>query len=94
MVKFINLDRQYDNLHPKLLAAYTRVMMSGRYIMGPELDAFEREFAEYCGVAHCVGVANGTDAITLAILANMGIREGFRVAVPSLLLLGLPGLSG
>ncbi len=55
---------------------------SGRYILGPEVSAFEEEFAAYCGSAHAVGVANGTDAITIALRA-MGIGPGDEVVVPS-----------
>ena len=58
------------------------VVESGRYILGPEVEAFEREFASYLGVRHCVGVANGTDAITIA-LRSMGVRPGDEVVVPS-----------
>ncbi len=59
-----------------------RVLDSGRYILGPEVEAFEREFAAYCGAAHAVGVANGTDAITIALRA-MGVGPGDEVVVPS-----------
>ena len=60
----------------------TAVARSGRYILGPEVEAFEREFAGYCGARHCVGVANGTDAITIALQAA-GVRPGDEVVVPS-----------
>ncbi len=50
--------------------AIARVLANGRYILGPEVEAFEREFAEYLGVAHVVGVANGTDALTIALRAS------------------------
>ncbi len=63
-------------------AAIERVLDSGKYILGPEVSAFEREFADYCGAAHGVGVANGTDAITIALRA-MGIGAGDEVVVPS-----------
>src|SRR3954453_11990256 len=54
----------------------------GRYILGPEVEAFEREFAAYCGARHCVGVANGTDAISIGLRA-LGVRPGDEVVVPS-----------
>lgn len=63
-------------------AAMKRVLDSGWYIRGVEGAAFEREFAEYCGVAHCVGVANGLDALVL-ILRAYGIGTGDEVIVPS-----------
>jgi dTDP-4-amino-4,6-dideoxygalactose transaminase len=58
------------------------VAASGRYILGPEVDAFEREFADFLGVEHCVGVANGTEAITIALRA-LGVHPGDEVVVPS-----------
>jgi dTDP-3-amino-3,4,6-trideoxy-alpha-D-glucose transaminase len=69
-------------LREELREAIERVMASGRYILGPEVEAFEREFAGYCGAAHGVGVANGTDAITIALRA-MGVGAGDEVVVPS-----------
>jgi dTDP-4-amino-4,6-dideoxygalactose transaminase len=69
-------------LREQLRAAIERVLDSERYILGPEVDAFEREFAAYCGCAHAVGVANGTDAITIALRA-MGVVPGDEVVVPS-----------
>jgi dTDP-4-amino-4,6-dideoxygalactose transaminase len=59
------------------------VIGRGAFILGPEVDAFEREFADYLGVRHVVGVANGTDAITIA-LRSMGVRPGDEVVIPSL----------
>jgi dTDP-4-amino-4,6-dideoxygalactose transaminase len=69
-------------LREQLRAAVNRVLDSERYILGPEVQAFEREFAEYCGTSHAVGVANGTEAITIALRA-MGIGPGDEVIVPS-----------
>ncbi len=69
-------------LQTELRAAIERVLDSERYILGPEVQAFEREFAEYCGAAHAVGVANGTEAITIALRA-MGVGPGDEVVVPS-----------
>ena len=58
------------------------VIDAGKYILGPEVAAFEREFADYLGVAHVVGVANGTDALTIALRAA-GVGPGDEVVVPS-----------
>jgi dTDP-3-amino-3,4,6-trideoxy-alpha-D-glucose transaminase len=69
-------------LRVELRAAIDRVLDSERYILGPEVSAFEQEFAAYCGTAHAVGVANGTDAITIALRA-MGVGPGDEVVVPS-----------
>ncbi len=69
-------------LRGELRAAIERVLDSERYILGPEVSAFEREFAAYCGAAHAVGVANGTDALTIALRA-MGVGPGDEVVVPS-----------
>jgi dTDP-3-amino-3,4,6-trideoxy-alpha-D-glucose transaminase len=67
----------------RIAARLAEVAASGRYILGPELDAFEREFAAYLGVGHVVGVGNGTDAITIALRA-LGVRPGDEVVCPSL----------
>jgi dTDP-3-amino-3,4,6-trideoxy-alpha-D-glucose transaminase len=69
-------------LREELRAAIERVLDSQRYILGPEVSAFETEFADYCGARHAVGVANGTDAITIALRA-MGVGPGDEVVVPS-----------
>jgi dTDP-3-amino-3,4,6-trideoxy-alpha-D-glucose transaminase len=66
----------------ELRAAVERVLDSERYILGPEVKAFEQEFASYCGAAEAVGVANGTDALTIALRA-MGVGPGDEVVVPS-----------
>jgi dTDP-3-amino-3,4,6-trideoxy-alpha-D-glucose transaminase len=69
-------------LREELRAAIDRVLDSERYILGPEVSAFEDELAAYCGAEHAVGVANGTDAITIALRA-MGVGPGDEVVVPS-----------
>jgi dTDP-3-amino-3,4,6-trideoxy-alpha-D-glucose transaminase len=69
-------------LHGELRAAVDRVLESERYILGPEVLAFEEEFATYCGARHAIGVANGTEAITIALRA-MGVGPGDEVVVPS-----------
>jgi len=69
-------------LREEIHAAVEGVLESGRYILGPQVAAFEEEFARYCGAQHAVGVANGTDAITIALRA-MGVGPGDEVIVPS-----------
>jgi dTDP-3-amino-3,4,6-trideoxy-alpha-D-glucose transaminase len=69
-------------LRAELRAAIERVLDSGAYILGPEVQAFEREFADYCGAGEAIGVANGTEAITIALRA-MGVGPGDEVVVPS-----------
>lgn len=81
-VPFLDLGFTYSELKDELDAAVTRVQHSGRYVLGPEVEAFEREFAEYCGVKYCVGVGSGLDALTL-MLAAIDIGPGDEVIVPA-----------
>lgn len=81
-VPFLDLGASYRELREQIDAAVHRVMESGWYILGPEVEAFEREYAEYCGAQHCVGVANGLDALHL-VLRAMGVGLGDEVIVPS-----------
>jgi dTDP-3-amino-3,4,6-trideoxy-alpha-D-glucose transaminase len=69
-------------LRPEIDARMRAVVDGGRFILGPEVEAFEAEFAAYVGARHAVGVANGTDAITLTLRA-MGVGPGDEVVVPS-----------
>jgi dTDP-4-amino-4,6-dideoxygalactose transaminase len=71
-----------EPLRERLRERAAAVLDSGRYILGPEVDAFETELAAYLGVRHVVGVANGTDAITIALRA-LGVGPGDEVVVPS-----------
>jgi dTDP-3-amino-3,4,6-trideoxy-alpha-D-glucose transaminase len=71
-----------EPLREELRAAIDRVLDSERYILGPEVKAFEQEFAAYCGAGDAVGVANGTEAITIALRA-IGVGPGDEVIVPS-----------
>jgi dTDP-4-amino-4,6-dideoxygalactose transaminase len=64
-----DIRRQNHAIAAEIQTAISRVLERAWYILGPEVDAFEREFAEYCGVEHCVGVGNGTDALELALRA-------------------------
>jgi dTDP-4-amino-4,6-dideoxygalactose transaminase len=81
-VPFLDLKGITHSQHAELTAAFGRVLASGWFILGEELKAFEREFADYCGAQFCVGVANGLDALTLGLRA-MGIGAGDEVLVPS-----------
>ncbi len=81
-IPFLDLRHVYRELAPEFDAAYRRVMEGGRYILGEEVDAFEAEFAAYCGARYCVGVGNGLDALSL-ILRAAGIGHGDEVLVPS-----------
>lgn len=81
-VLFLDLKSPYQELQTELDAAYRRVMESGWYILGEEVDSFEKDFSAFCQTKHCMGVANGLDALHL-ILRAYGIGEGDEVIVPS-----------
>lgn len=81
-IPFLDLDSPYLELKNELDSACLRVMKSGRYILGKEVEAFEAEFAAYCESKHCIGVGNGLDALHL-ILRAMDIGPGDEVIVPS-----------
>lgn len=86
MIPFLDLKAINAQYRDELVAAATRVIDSGWYIQGGEVKAFEEEFAQYCGSEHCVGVANGLDALTLTLRAwkEMGLlKEGDEVIVPA-----------
>jgi dTDP-3-amino-3,4,6-trideoxy-alpha-D-glucose transaminase len=81
-VRYVNLARSAALHREEVAATLARVVDSGTYIGGPELDAFEREFAAYCGTAYAVGVANGTEALELTLRA-WKIGAGDEVIVPA-----------
>ena len=81
-VPFLDLGMGYRELRAALDAAAQRVMESGWYILGGEVEAFERTFASYCGAKHCVGVGNGLDALIL-ILRGYDIGSDDEVIVPA-----------
>jgi dTDP-4-amino-4,6-dideoxygalactose transaminase len=82
LVQFLDIARLQKSIRPQLDTAYQRVMDSGWFIMGPELLAFESEFAIYSEVRYCIGVGNGLEALHL-LLRAYGIGEGDEVIVPS-----------
>lgn len=82
MIPFLDLRLSTAELRPEIDQALARVVKSGVYILGPEVEAFENEFSEYCGARHCVGVASGLDALTL-LLRGLGVGAGDEVIVPS-----------
>lgn len=82
-VSFLELLPTYKELKPELDEAYHRVMDSGWYLLGKETEAFEAEFAEYCGTKFCVTTGNGLDALHL-ILRAVGIGPGDEVVVPAM----------
>ena len=82
MVPFLDLGAATAEIRVELDTALGRVLASGRYILGPEVEAFEREFASFAGTAYCVGVGNGLDAIELALRA-LDVGTGDEVIVPS-----------
>ena len=82
MIPFLDLGAAYRDLKTEIDTAIHRVLDSGWYILGPEVDAFEADWAAYCGSDHAVGLANGLDALILALRA-LDIGPGDEVIVPS-----------
>lgn len=86
MIKFLDIQRITDSFEPELSLAVQRVIKRGWFIHGEEVAAFEREYATYIGSKHCIGVANGLDALRLILKAwiEMGVmNEGDEVIVPA-----------
>lgn len=81
-VPFVDVLQQLGPIRAELLEAVARVIDRGSFILGPEVEAFEREFADYCGVEHVVSVSNGLDALSLTLRAA-GVGPGDEVIVPS-----------
>jgi dTDP-4-amino-4,6-dideoxygalactose transaminase len=81
-VPILDLVRQYQSIKPEMDAAILRVVASGRFILGPEVEALEQEVATFCGAKAAIAVASGTDALLLSLRA-LGIGPGDAVLVPS-----------
>ena len=82
MIPFLDMKPVYAELKPELDAAFARVMESGWYVLGKEVEAFEAEYAAFCGTRHCVGLGNGLEALEL-VLRAWDIGAGDEVIVPS-----------
>jgi dTDP-3-amino-3,4,6-trideoxy-alpha-D-glucose transaminase len=81
-VPFMSLGRHHEPIAEELREAFDRVLDDGGFVLGPEIDEFEREFAAFCGVEYCVGVGSGTAALALGLLAA-GLGPGDEVIVPA-----------
>lgn len=86
MVKYLDLQKINASFEPELTEAVERTVKSGWYLFGAEVEEFERRFARYCGVGHCVGVGNGLDALTLIFMSYISLgrmQRGDEVIVPA-----------
>jgi dTDP-4-amino-4,6-dideoxygalactose transaminase len=81
-IPLVDLGMAHEEVAEEILLGFHRVLSGGVYVGGPEVQAFEREYAAFCGVPHCVGVANGTDALELALRA-LGVGPGREVILPA-----------
>ncbi len=77
-VSFLDLRRQHEEVADEVRAAVEQVLTGGTYILGREVEAFEREWARFCGAHASAGIANGTDALALALVATGAVRPGRR----------------
>src|ERR1044072_9020799 len=77
-VSFLDLRRQHEEVADEVRAAVEQVLTGGTYILGREVEAFEREWARFCGASASAGIANGTDALALALVATGAVRPGKR----------------
>ena len=82
MIKFLDLHKINERFRSELDAAAKRVLDRGWYLLGQEIEAFEREFAAYCGVKHAIGCANGLDALKLIVQAY-GFGPGDEIIAPA-----------
>ena len=83
MIPYLDLKVQYNQIKPEVDAAVARVLESGNFVLGPEVDEFEERFAAYCDTRHCVAVNSGTSALHLALLAA-GVGSGDEVITVSM----------
>ncbi|MBR3884441.1 MAG: DegT/DnrJ/EryC1/StrS family aminotransferase [Bacteroidaceae bacterium] len=86
MIKYFDLQKVNHSFEPQLSEAVQRVTRSGWYLLGPEVKNFEKEFSNYCGTKHCIGVGNGLDALRVIIMAyrELGIlQEDDEIIIPA-----------
>ena len=86
MIKFLDLKKINDSFEPQISEAVKRVLDSGWYLLGDEANAFEKEYSQFIGSRHCIGVANGLDALRLILKAyiELGVmKEGDEIIVPA-----------
>ena len=81
-IPLFDLESENRPLQPEIEAALRRVMTSQRFVLGPEVETFEAEFARYCGTSHAIGCASGSDAVLLALMA-LDLRPGDQVVCPA-----------
>ena len=81
-VPFLDLVTPHRELEEELVEAFRQALRAAAFVGGPQVEAFEREFADYCGTKYCVGVANGTDAVRFALMAS-GVGRGDAVVTVS-----------
>ena len=81
-VPFVNLNKEYTSIKKEINAAIGNVFSNSSFILGPSVSAFEKEFAQICGVKYCVGVNCGTSALHLALIA-LGIGPGDEMIIPT-----------
>ena len=77
-VPFVDLSREASSISDELINVTSKVLNSGQYVFGPNLDAFEEKFSDYCDVKYAIGVGNGSDALVL-IMRSLGIGPGDEV---------------
>lgn len=82
MIKFLDLYKINERLRKEINGKITQVLDSGWYLLGEETENFEQNFAKYCGVKHCIGVANGLESLNL-IIRGYGFAQGDEIIVPA-----------
>ena len=77
-IPFVNPGLQYKGLREEILSRFDRISLTGNYVLGNEVEKFERNFADFCGTSYAIGVGNGSDALTFSLL-GLGVKPGDEV---------------